>query len=100
MQTQSHSLRQTNSMAIVSLTCGILSWIALPIIASVIAVITGHKARREIRQRPDVYEGDTMAVFGLVLGYANLVLGFLSILFFIVIFLFFGGLAWFGIQTA
>ncbi|PJK10601.1 hypothetical protein CO610_01790 [Lysobacteraceae bacterium NML95-0200] len=94
------TVRETNPMALISLICGILGWIIFPVIASLIAVITGHKARREIRAQPGRYEGDTMAVIGLLLGYANLVIALLGILFLAVIFLFFGGLAWFGINNA
>lgn len=87
-------LRQTNVMAVVSLVSGILSWFLLPFIGAIVAVITGHMARKEIRLAPDRFEGDAMAVIGLVLGYLQLALTVLGILFLIVMVLFFGGLAW------
>ena len=67
--------RTTSTMAIVSLVFGILSWIVLPFIGAIVAVVCGHMARSEIRHAPvdAVLEGDGMAVAGLVLGYLHLV---------------------------
>ncbi|HQQ59020.1 MAG TPA: DUF4190 domain-containing protein, partial [Thermomonas sp.] len=44
--------RQTNSLAVVSLVCGILGWTLLPFLGSIIAIICGHMARSEIRRSP------------------------------------------------
>lgn len=85
--------RQTNALAVVSLICGILAWMVMPIVGSIIAIITGHLARRDIRAQPDRYEGDAMAVIGLVLGWGQVVMGVLGVS---ALFLFMGGLAWFG----
>lgn len=82
--------RQTNSLAVVSLVCGILGWTLLPFLGSLVAIICGHMARSEIRRSPDTQEGDGLAVAGLVLGY--LVIG-VSVLVVIGVVLFFGGLA-------
>ena len=70
------STRTTSTMAIVSLVFGILSWIVLPFIGAIVAVVCGHMARSEIRHAPvdTVREGDGMAVAGLVLGYLHLAL--------------------------
>ena len=83
-------LRRTNSLAVVSLVCGILGWTLLPFLGSIIAIICGHMARSEIRRSPDTQEGDGLAVAGLVMGY--LVIAF-SVLAVIGVILFFGGLA-------
>jgi len=85
--------RVTNTMAIVSLVLGILSWIALPLVGAIGAVICGHMARGEIRRAPEAYEGDGMAIAGLILGYLHLVLVLLAILF---VFFVLGGLAFFA----
>ncbi|MEO7251238.1 MAG: DUF4190 domain-containing protein [Arenimonas sp.] len=76
-------------MAIVSLVSGILGWTLLPWIGSIVAIITGHMARKEIRQNPDTREGDGLAIGGLVLGWGAFVIGLLVML---AIVLFFGGL--------
>ena len=83
--------RTTSSMAIVSLVSGILGWTLVPFIGSIVAVITGHMARSEIRRAPDRLEGDGLAIAGLILGYALVVMAVFAIFAFI---LFFGGLAW------
>ena len=82
--------RQTNTLAIVSLVSGILSWIIVPFLGSIVAIITGHMARKEIRSQPDRFDGDGLAIGGLVLGYLQLALIIVGVLF---IFLFLGGIA-------
>ncbi|KWS02267.1 hypothetical protein AZ78_4934 [Lysobacter capsici AZ78] len=83
-------VRETNAMAVVSLIAGILSWIVLPIIGSAAAIVCGHMARAQIRREPARYDGDGMAIAGLVLGWASVIVGLLTLL---VVVLFFGGLA-------
>lgn len=56
-------------MAVVSVVCGALGWVGVPLIASVIAIVAGHLARSQIRQSGE--EGDVLAILGLVLGYAH-----------------------------
>lgn len=66
---------RTSGTAIASLVLGISSWVAVPILGAIAAVICGHLARSEIRRMPpNVLEGDGMAIAGLILGYANLAL--------------------------
>ncbi len=83
-------LRQTSTAAVLSLVFGILGWTLLPLLGSVVAIVTGHMARGEIRRAPERYDGDGLALAGLVLGYAALILGLLMLL---VVIVFFGGLA-------
>jgi Domain of unknown function (DUF4190) len=61
---------QTNTLALVSLIGGIASWVIVPIIGAIVAVITGHMAKREIRRTGE--PGETFATVGLVLGYLHL----------------------------
>ncbi|TDK24972.1 DUF4190 domain-containing protein [Luteimonas aestuarii] len=89
-------VRATSTLAIVSLVFGILGWTLLPWIGSIVAVITGHLARSEIRRTVDGMDGDGMAVAGLVLGYAMLALSFVGL---VLVMLFFGGLVWFGLNS-
>jgi hypothetical protein len=60
---------QTSGMAIASLVMGIAGWTLLPLLGSILAIVFGYAARREIRQRPNQLTGDGMAVAGLVLGW-------------------------------
>ncbi len=89
--------RQTSGLAVVSLVMGICSWTILPILGSLVAIITGHMARTEIRRRPLELEGDGLAVAGLILGWTNVVVAILAIGTLLV---FFGGLAWLAHVTA
>ena len=86
-------IRQTSTLAVVSLVFGILGWTLLPFLGSLVAVVCGHMARSEIRRAPDALEGDGLAVAGLVLGYLVIALTVLTLA---AIFLFFGGLLWFA----
>jgi site-specific recombinase len=86
--------RETNTLAIVSLVFGILGWSFLPLLGSVVAIVTGHLARGEIRAAAEnAPQGDGLAVAGLVLGYAALAS---ALLFLVLLLAFFGGLAWVG----
>lgn len=83
-------VRQTNSLAVVSLVCSILGWTLLPFLGSIVAIVCGHMARSEIRRNPQTQEGDGLAVAGLVLGYLVIALSVLAV---VAVILFFGGLA-------
>lgn len=85
--------RETNTLSIVSLIFGILGWSFLPLVGSLVAIVTGHIARGEIRRAAARPQGDGLAVAGLVLGYVAIVS---ALLFIMVALLFFGGLAWLG----
>ena len=69
---------RTNSSAIVSLVCGITGMTGcicgLTVIASIVAVIMGHVARREIRESAGAQLGDGMALAGLIMGYLEIVI--------------------------
>jgi hypothetical protein len=85
---------RTSGTAVASLVFGILSWIMLPLIGALIAVVLGHSARSEIRRMPPgTIDGDGMALAGLILGWIHLAF-FIAIIAFI--FLFLGGLAFFA----
>lgn len=67
-----YAARPTNSLAIVSLVAGVACWVVVPFIGAIVAVITGHMARSQIRRTGEA--GDGMALAGLVLGYFHLAL--------------------------
>ena len=73
-----------NTMAVVSLASGIASWFVLPLVGGVVAVVTGHIARREIRQTGE--QGDNLATVGLVLGYLHLAVAALLVVFLVLLF--------------
>jgi len=65
---------QTSTLAIVSLVAGILGWLILPLIGSLIAIVTGHMAKSRIRESMGQLTGDGLATAGLVLGYLQIML--------------------------
>lgn len=69
----------TSTSAVISLISGIAGWLVLPIIGPIIAVITGHIAKGEIRRGMGQITGDGLATFGLILGYAQIILAVCSI---------------------
>jgi len=80
--------KQNNSLAIISFIMGILGLFGLiPLIGSILAVVLGHLARRQIAADPS-QDGDGIALAGLIMGYVGLVLACSGIL---VMTLFFGG---------
>ncbi|MFT3756005.1 MAG: DUF4190 domain-containing protein [Pseudoxanthomonas sp.] len=84
-------VRQTSTLAIISLVAGILGWTLFPFLGSIGAIITGHMARSEIRKSNGALDGDGLAIGGLILGWAAVICAVLAVLAFV---LFFGGLAW------
>ncbi|HAI59334.1 MAG TPA: hypothetical protein DCM32_05595 [Xanthomonadaceae bacterium] len=82
--------RRTSTLAVISLVSGLLGWTFIPWLGSIVAIITGHMARNEIRRDPQGVEGDGLAVAGLVLGWAMVLASLFAVL---LVILFFGGLA-------
>ena len=74
------STRPISTAAIVSLSFGAASWLLLPFLAAIVAVVAGHLARGEICRSGGAIDGDGMALAGLLLGYANLTACALTIL--------------------
>ena len=64
----------TSTLAIVSLISGILTWFLIPFVGAIVAIITGHLAKSEIRKSMEQIPGNGMATAGLVLGYLQIVL--------------------------
>ncbi len=75
---------KTNALSIVALVAGIAGLTVLPFLASIVAIITGHMARAEMRRTGEKGEGFSLA--GLIMGYVGIVYGVLLVLFLIFIF--------------
>ncbi len=69
----------TSTAATISLVFGILSYVVLPLIGAIVAVVAGHMARKEIRNSGGQIGGSGMATAGLVLGYIHIALIALAI---------------------
>ncbi|MGM1016236.1 MAG: DUF4190 domain-containing protein [Actinomycetota bacterium] len=74
----------TNGLALTSMITGIVGWILIPILASIVAIVTGHMGLNQLRQKPAGGRG--MAIAGLILGYSAIALWGVGIFFFLAIF--------------
>ncbi len=70
---------QTSSMAIVSLVAGILGFTLIPVLGSIVAVITGPMAKKEILGSAGRLGGEGLAQAGIILGWAGIALSVLGI---------------------
>ena len=69
----------SSTAALVSLIFGILSWVMLPLVGPIVAVVAGHMARAQIRASNGQLGGNGMAIAGLILGYLQIALLLLAI---------------------
>ncbi len=67
---------RTSTMAIISLIAGILGFLQIvPVIGPIVAVITGHMAKSEIKKSGGMVGGGGLATAGLILGYLMIAVG-------------------------
>lgn len=59
-----------NTLALVSMISGIAAFVVVPFIGSIVAIITGHMAKKQISQTGE--GGSGMATAGLILGYVGI----------------------------
>jgi hypothetical protein len=64
--------RRDSSLAIASMICGLAAWVFVPFFGALAAIITGHLAKKEIRESNGFLTGDGMAKAGLILGYVQI----------------------------
>ena len=65
--------RRTHGRATAALVCGILSIFACPIVLSIVSLVLASQAKRDIRERPDLYEGTGLATAGQACAIVGLV---------------------------
>ncbi len=75
-----------SSMAMVSLVTGILGLTLLPGLASIVAVVTGYMARKEIRESAGALGGESQTTIGLILGWIGVAISAIGICVFGVVF--------------
>ena len=80
--------RPTSSLAVVSLALGVASYVVIPVVGAIAAIVTGHMARGQIRRTGE--RGRGFATAGLILGYLHLVLAALLIALVIIVFIAWG----------
>ena len=82
----------TSTLAIVSLVSAILGFTFVPILGTIVAIITGYMARSETRSIPPRASGDGLATAGIILGWVQAGLLVLGICCAIVYFVFMVGI--------
>jgi hypothetical protein len=87
-----YTARPMNSLAIVSLAAGISAYVITHFIGAIVAIVTGHMARGQMRRTGE--RGGAMALVGLILGYAYFAVLILVIA--VVVVLIVSGVAIFG----
>lgn len=65
------ALLPNSTLAIVSLISGILGFTAVPVVGSIVAIITGMMARSETRSNPPRASGDGLATAGIIMGWVG-----------------------------
>jgi hypothetical protein len=77
-----------STLSIVSLVAALLGFTFLPVVGSIVAIITGYMARNETRSIPPKASGDELATAGIIMGWAQIglfVVGVCCVLAFIVL---------------
>ena len=83
-------VRRTSTAAVLSLVFGIISWLILPLLGALVAIVCGHVARADIRRAQGALGGDSLALIGLILGWAQLGMLVLLLLFWVGVVVLFG----------
>ena len=79
-------LLPTSTLAIVSLVSALLGFTFVPLIGTIVALVTGYMARNETRSIPPRASGDELATAGVIMGWIQvglLVLGCCAVAFFV-----------------
>jgi len=64
--------RKTNPKAIVALVAGIVGVAFLPLVGSIVALVFGYLAKREIEDSDEPQDGRSQAIAGIVLGWIGM----------------------------
>ncbi len=64
--------KTTSILAILSTISGAASFLFIPFIGAIAALITGYMAKNEIKKSNGMVEGEDFATAGIVMGYINL----------------------------
>ena len=94
-QNMNYNVLPTSTLAMVSLVAGILGFTMLPVIGSIVAILTGYAARKETRAVPALAGGDGLATAGIIMGWIQVGLAIVGICCFMVYFVFIlGAVGW------
>ena len=65
-------LLPTSTLAIVSLVSALLGFTFVPLLGTIVALVTGYMARNETRSIPPKAAGDGMATAGIIMGWVQI----------------------------
>ena len=82
----------SSTLAIVSLVSAILGFTFMPVIGTIVALITGYMARSETRSVPPRASGDELATAGIIMGWVQVGLFVIGICCLIAYFVFIVGI--------
>jgi hypothetical protein len=74
----------TSGNAIASLVLGIVGLVIFPVVPSILAIVLGRSAKRDIRERPGL-SGEGLATAGIVLGWVGVALIALAVVLFVML---------------
>ena len=78
------SAGETSGKAIASLVLGIGGFVIFPVVLSILAIVFGRSAKREIAERPGL-GGAGLATAGIVLGWVGVALTVVAVLFILLV---------------
>ena len=94
-QNMNSNILPSSTLAVVSLIAGILGFTILPVVGSIVAILTGYAARKETRAIPPVAGGDGLATAGIIMGWIQVGLMVIGFCCFIAYFVFvLGAVGW------
>jgi len=71
--------QQNNTMALISLIASILGVTFVPTVGSIVGLILGYMARKQIRESGGVQGGEGMAKAGIIIGWIGVALALVGI---------------------
>ena len=78
-QDMNYNTLPNSTMAMVSLVAAILGFTILPVIGTIVALVTGYAARKETRAVPPQASGDGLATAGIVMGWIQVGLAVIGV---------------------
>ena len=90
-QTVNPDLLPSSPLAVVSLISAILGFTFVPVIGTIVALVTGYMARNETRAIPPRASGDGLATAGIIMGWIQVALLVIGVCCTIAYFVFFLG---------
>ena len=78
-QDMNYNTLPNSTMAMVSLVAAILGFTILPVIGTIVALVTGYAARKETRAIPPQASGDGLATAGIVMGWIQVGLAVIGV---------------------